>query len=154
MALAEACRAKDRHARAHEVERAKAADELYGEARQPQPRLAPRARLATPRNEESSLLIIAGKFLIDPTKRDAVIVAASEMMAETQKEAGCHAYTFSADFSDPTRFHLFERWESQSALEAHFAAPHMARFQAVLGKFGVHGLEVQKYTISAVGPVR
>ncbi len=100
------------------------------------------------------MLIIAGKFLIDPTKRDAAIAAASEMMAETHKEAGCHAYTFSADFSDMARIHLFERWESQSALEAHFTTPHMARFQAALGKFGVHGFEVQKYTISAVGPVR
>jgi quinol monooxygenase YgiN len=99
------------------------------------------------------LLIIAGKFLIDPTHRDAVVAVAHEMMAETQKEVGCHAYTFSADFSDPARFYLFERWESQSALEAHFATPHMARFQAALAKFGVHGFEVQKYTISAVGPV-
>lgn len=100
------------------------------------------------------MLIIAGKFRIDPTQRDAAVAAASEMMAETQKEAGCHAYTFSADFSDPARFYLFERWESQSALEAHFTAPHMARFQAALAKFGVRDFEVQKYTISAVGPVR
>ena len=100
------------------------------------------------------MLIIAGKFSIDATQREAAVAAASEMMAETHKEKGCHAYTFSADFSDPARFHLFERWESQSALEAHFATPHMARFQAALGKFGVHDFEVQKYTISAVGPVR
>jgi len=100
------------------------------------------------------LLIIAGKFSIDPKHRDEALAAAREMMAETHKETGCHAYTFSADFSDPARIHLFERWESQGALEAHFATPHMARFQAAIGKFGVHDFDVQKYTISAVGPVR
>ena len=99
------------------------------------------------------MLIIAGKFRIDPAQRGPAVAAACEMMAETQKEAGCHAYTFSADFSDPARVHLFERWESQSALDAHFATPHMARFRAALGKFGVHDFEVQKYTISGVGPV-
>ncbi len=100
------------------------------------------------------MLIIAGKFRVDPTQRDAAVAAANEMMAETLKEQGCHAYAFTSDFSDPARFHLFERWESQSALDAHFVTPHMARFQAAIGKFGVRDFEVQKYTISGVGPVR
>jgi len=100
------------------------------------------------------MLIIAGKFRIDPAQRDVAVAAANEMMDETLKEKGCHAYSFAADLSDPARFHLFERWESQTALDAHFATKHMARFQAVIGKLGVRDFEVQKYTISAVGPVR
>jgi quinol monooxygenase YgiN len=100
------------------------------------------------------VLIIAGPFRIDPTQRETAMAAAREMMAETLKEKGCHAYAFTSDFSDPARVHLFERWESQADLEAHFKAPHMARFQAALGKIGVRDFEVQKYTISAVGPVR
>jgi len=100
------------------------------------------------------VLIIAGTFRIDPTQRETAVAAAREMMTETLKEKGCHAYAFSADFSDPARVHLFERWESQADLEAHFKTPHMARFQAAIGKLGVRDFEVQKYTISAVGPVR
>lgn len=100
------------------------------------------------------MLIIAGTFVIDEKQREAAIAAATAMMADTRKEQGCHAYTFSCDFADPARFHLFERWESQAALDAHFIAPHMARFQAELGKFGVREFAVQKYTISASGPVR
>jgi quinol monooxygenase YgiN len=100
------------------------------------------------------VLIIAGTFRIDPALRDTAIAAANEMMAETLKEKGCHAYAFTSDFADPARIHLFERWESQEALAAHFATPHMARFQGVIGKLGVKDFEVQKYTISAVGPVR
>ncbi len=37
------------------------------------------------------MLIIAGKFRIDPKTRDATFAAAREMMAETLKENGCHA---------------------------------------------------------------
>ncbi len=100
------------------------------------------------------MLIIAGTFRIDPTKREATVAAANEMMAETLKEKGCHAYAFTADFADPARVHLFERWESQADLEAHFKTPHMARLQAAMGTLGVSDFAVQKYTISAVGPVR
>jgi len=100
------------------------------------------------------LLIIAGTFRIDPALRDTAVAAANVMMAETLKEKGCHSYAFTSDFADPARIHLFERWENQEALSAHFATPHMARFQGVIGKLGVKDFEVQKYTISAVGPVR
>jgi quinol monooxygenase YgiN len=99
------------------------------------------------------MLIIAGSFGIDPGKRDEVMAAAREMMAETLKEPGCIAYTFSADLTDPGRFYVFERWESQAALEKHFATPHMARFQQVFPKVGARDLKFEKYTISAVGPV-
>ena len=100
------------------------------------------------------MLIIAGHIRIDPASHDAAVAAANEMMTETHKEKGCEAYTFSADFTDPGRFYLFERWESQSALDAHFTAPHMARFQAAFGKLGVREMDVKKYTVSGVGPVR
>ena len=99
------------------------------------------------------MLIIAGHIRIDPASREAAIAAARAMMTETHKEKGCEAYTFSADFSDPGLFHLFERWESQTALDAHFKAPHMAAFQAAFGKLGVREMDVKKYTVSGVGPV-
>ena len=100
------------------------------------------------------MLIIAGTFRIDPPQRDAAIAAAREMMTETHKEKGCHAYVFSADFADPALVHLFERWESEEHLHAHFATPHMARFQAALGSLRPQVVEIAKYEISKSGPVR
>lgn len=100
------------------------------------------------------MLIIAGTFQIDPAKREDTFAAAREMMAETLKEKGCHAYSFTSDLSDPSRMHLFERWESDDALRAHFTTPHMARFQAALAKLAPKILEIQKYEISSFGPVR
>jgi quinol monooxygenase YgiN len=100
------------------------------------------------------VLIIAGSFRIDPAKRDAAVAAAREMMTETLKEKGCHSYCFSADLSDPTLVHLFERWESDDDLRAHFKTPHMTRFQTAFIGLAPEVIGIQKYEISKMGPVR
>jgi quinol monooxygenase YgiN len=100
------------------------------------------------------LLIIAGTFRVDAAQREATLAAAREMMKETLKEKGCHAYCFSADLDDAALVHLFERWESEDALTSHFTTPHMARFQAALAKLRPAIVEIQKYEISKMGPVR
>jgi quinol monooxygenase YgiN len=100
------------------------------------------------------VLIIAGTFRIDSKTREATFAAAREMMRETLKEKGCHAYSFTADLAEPDLMYLFERWESENDLAAHFQRPHMARFQAEIAKLAPKVLEIQKYAISSVGPVR
>ncbi len=100
------------------------------------------------------MLVIAGHITMDETKREEGIRAASKMMAATRQEAGCVSYTISADVDAPGRFHIFEEWESPEALDAHFAAPHMAEFQKAMGGFGIREMAVQRYEISSVGPIR
>lgn len=99
------------------------------------------------------MFVIAGKITIDPENRDTAVTAATEMMKETHKESGCISYTFSADLEDPGCFRLFEEWELQAALDAHLKAPHMARFQAEIGKIGVRQMKVQRDEIASVGPL-
>ena len=99
------------------------------------------------------MLVIAGSISIDPAKRAPAIAAALEMMSATHEEKGCISYTFSADLSDPGEFRIFEEWESQQALDAHLKSPHMAKFQAAMGGFGVRGMKVQRYEIASVGPL-
>ncbi len=43
-------------------------------------------------------------------------------MRTSRGEDGCLEYTFAADPLEPNRVILFERWESQAALDAHLAA--------------------------------
>jgi len=100
------------------------------------------------------MLIIAGTFRIAKERREETLAAARDMMAETRKEPGCHAYRFTADIDDPTLLHLYERWESEEVLRAHFATPHMARFQVTLGALRPQVVEIAKYEISKSGPVR
>lgn len=99
------------------------------------------------------MLVIGGAIRIDPAHRDKVIAAALEMMEDTRKEPGCEAYVMSADLSDPGCFHIFERWESQDALERHFRSEHMARFQAAAGQLGIRSMDVHRYEVASMGPV-
>jgi len=100
------------------------------------------------------MIVIAGHFVLDPSKREQAIAAAREMMSETRKEKGCISYTFSADLEEAGHFRIFEEWESEVALNAHFQAPHMARLQQAMGGLGVREMKVQRYEVAKVGPVR
>ena len=101
-----------------------------------------------------SELVIAVSLKIDPAKRDEAAAAALEVMRATRAEPGCVAYTFSTDLEDPSRIHVFERWASPEALDAHFRAPHMAAFQKKMGGFGVSDMKVEKFEIAKAGPLR
>lgn len=99
------------------------------------------------------MLVIAGHVRIDPANHAAAVAAAVEVMAATCAETGCVSYTFSADLSDPAKFHVFEEWKSQDALDEHFKTPHMAVFQGKFGSLGVSEVALQKYEIASVGPM-
>ncbi len=99
------------------------------------------------------MLVIAGHIRIDPARRDAAVAAAAEVQAETRKEPGCLSYAFSSDLDDEGLFHLFEEWESEDALDAHFATPHIAVFQGKVAGLGVKEMNVKRYEIASVGPL-
>jgi quinol monooxygenase YgiN len=100
------------------------------------------------------MLVVAGEIEIDPANREKAVATALEMMEATRREPGCISYAFSADLAHPGRFRIFEEWQSQAALDLHFAAPHMAAFQGKVAGLGVKGMKVQKYEVAAVGPLR
>ena len=64
------------------------------------------------------MVIVEGSFELEPDDRDAFIASRLAMMRVSRAEPGCIEYTFSADPLDPGRVVLFERWESQAALDA------------------------------------
>jgi quinol monooxygenase YgiN len=68
------------------------------------------------------MVIVGGTFDLDPSKRQQFIESRVDMMHRSRAEAGCLEYTFAADPIDPRRVVLYERWESQEALDAHLSA--------------------------------
>lgn len=69
-------------------------------------------------------------------RRDALISAMRTMMTTTLSEAGCLVYTYSADLSDPNRFHLVEIWENEQLMDAHIDADHSYAFVTTLSDCG------------------
>ena len=61
-------------------------------------------------------------------------------LATRDDEPGCHAYCFAADPCVPTRIQVYELWEDEASLVAHFRAPELRRRCAtVLGQLGITG---------------
>lgn len=90
-------------------------------------------------------ILVTGTIDIDPAKRDDAIAAAKVVMEATRAEDGCELYAFSADFDDPGRFYVSERWASQAAMDAHMATPHLAEFMGAMGGFGVKAASLTKW---------
>jgi quinol monooxygenase YgiN len=77
---------------------------------------------SVPDHEEGPVIIVGGRFEVDPEQRDAFLAERHERMRTSRSEDGCLEYTFAADPLEPGRVILVERWESQAALDAHLAA--------------------------------
>src|SRR5262245_14067883 len=99
------------------------------------------------------MIVIAGSVRVKADKRDEALQAAVRMMEATRAEPGCRAYRFSTDLTDPTLVHLFEEWDDEQALAAHFATPHMAEFQRVLPAVLAGGLDLKRYVVTSAGPM-
>lgn len=80
------------------------------------------------------MIICNFTFQTTPEHRAAFVELIRNMMYETQKEAGCILYRYTADLDDDTKFHLVENWENEELMSAHIDAPHAHHFVAEMPK--------------------
>jgi quinol monooxygenase YgiN len=99
------------------------------------------------------MIIITGTARVHPDQRDAAIAAARDMHKRTIDEPGRVDYRFWSATDDPNAILLFERWQEQSALQTHLAAPHTAAFLAQIGPAVDGGLEMTRFEVSSHGPL-
>lgn len=90
------------------------------------------------------MLIVTGVVEVDPAGIDKARDAAQQMVRETVKEPGCILYEFSQVLGQDNKFRVYEEWQDQAALEAHFATPHMAAFRAALGEIGLISRDIYR----------
>jgi quinol monooxygenase YgiN len=64
------------------------------------------------------MVIVAGHIVIDPQQRDDYLSGCVEVVRQARRTAGCLDFSISADLIEPGRVNIFERWESQAAVEA------------------------------------
>lgn len=100
------------------------------------------------------MLVVSGEIEIAAADREKALAAIAPMVEATRREAGCQSYAFYESVEAPNRFRIFEEWDDAAALEAHFASAHMAIFQGVLGGLKVLAMDVKRYEVTKVGPVR
>ena len=93
------------------------------------------------------MIVIAGKILVKPERRDEAQRAALAMAEATRREAGCISYAFYADLVEPGTFFIFEEWESDAALAAHFQSEHMVRFQQQVPPLVAGPPSIKRYVV-------
>lgn len=98
-------------------------------------------------------VLISAQIDVEPAGREAALKSAQPWIDGALAQPGCLHYDWSADLNDPARINVFEEWDSEAALAAHFAGPQYAGMLAHIGASGLKGSTSRKYRVDAEGPV-
>jgi quinol monooxygenase YgiN len=64
------------------------------------------------------MVIVAGHIVIDPQQRESYLADCVNVVEQARRAPGCLDFAITADLVEPGRIDIFERWESQAAVEA------------------------------------
>lgn len=62
-------------------------------------------------------VVVAGHLKVDPDQRAEYLTGCADVIRQARAASGCLDFAISADLLDPGRINVYERWDSQSALE-------------------------------------
>jgi len=91
------------------------------------------------------MILVSGRFRLPRERIEEARAAMAAVIAASLAEAGCRAYSYAEDVTEPGLFRVYEEWDSREALEAHFATAHMREWQAVREALGFHDREVNAF---------
>jgi quinol monooxygenase YgiN len=63
------------------------------------------------------MVIVAGHITVGPQQRKSYLAGCVRIVEQARRAVGCLDVAICADLVDPGRVNIFERWESQAALE-------------------------------------
>ncbi len=63
------------------------------------------------------MVIVAGHIIVAPQQRESYLAGCVSVVEQARSAAGCLDFAITADLVDPGRINVFERWESQAAVE-------------------------------------
>ena len=98
-------------------------------------------------------IVISAQIDLDPGQRAIALTSAKPHIDAALAQDGCIHYDWSADGNNPARVNVFEEWESEEALAAHFAGQAYAGMRDHIGQFGLTNAVSKKYRVDAEGPV-
>jgi len=64
------------------------------------------------------MVIVAGHLMVAPDQRETYLADCVAVVEQARRAAGCLDFAISGDLVDPGRINVFERWDSQGAVEA------------------------------------
>ena len=67
---------------------------------------------------EDRMVVVAGHLVVEPDQREAYLAGCRTVVEQARRAPGCLDFSIGADLLDPSRINIFERWDSQAAVEA------------------------------------
>ena len=64
------------------------------------------------------MVIVAGRIVVEPGQRDAYLAGCVGVVELARAADGCLDFSIAGDLVEPGRINVYERWESQAAVEA------------------------------------
>ena len=64
----------------------------------------------------------------NPGKAEALLQALGENAAASREEPGCHKWEYSQHLQDPNKFAIYELYENEEAIQAHYDSDHFQRW--------------------------
>ncbi|MEM7570395.1 MAG: putative quinol monooxygenase [Pseudomonadota bacterium] len=93
-------------------------------------------------------IIIAAQVDVAPETRDEALKTAQKWIDGALEQPGCLRYDWSADMNNPKRINVFEEWESEEHLSAHFAGPEYIGMLQHMGSYTVLWSQARKFAVS------
>src|SRR5918996_6313972 len=69
------------------------------------------------RKRSAPMVIVAGHITVEPEQRESYLAGCMSVVEKARRADGCLDFAITADLIDPGRVNIFERWESQAAVE-------------------------------------
>ena len=95
------------------------------------------------------MIVVIGRVRTDAGRRDELIRIGQALAQASRGEAGCLGYRLYEDTETPHDFVFVEEWESDEALQRHFATPHIAEFMGAAPSLLVSSPDVQFHTVAS-----
>ena len=64
------------------------------------------------------MVIVAGHIVVEPEERERYLAGCVSVVEQARRAPGCVDFAISADLLDAGRMNVYERWDSQAAVEA------------------------------------
>ena len=98
-------------------------------------------------------VLVAGTIDVPPEHRDQALIDGLPYIQDALTEAGCIAYSWTADLSIPGRICVFEEWTDEADLAVHLVAPSYTNMLVHLRNVGVIDAKTLKYRVDKDAPV-
>lgn len=95
------------------------------------------------------MIVLHASFPIDPDRRSEALALVEDLVEASNEEDGVIDYRAATDVEDGNTVRFFERYEDETAFEAHADSDHFAAFQERLPDLLGGAPEVTRFDVAA-----